>query len=77
MDKKVKSNIFYHFKLYHNWSKGSYTIKVKARDIHGAESDWGILEITIPIGKLSIFNILLQQLLEGFPNMFLIIRYLL
>lgn len=35
--------------LSHSWSKkGSYTISVKAVDVHGAESGWGSLEVTMP-----------------------------
>jgi len=29
--------------------KGTYTIKCKAKDIYGAESDWGTLSITMPL----------------------------
>jgi VCBS repeat-containing protein len=33
----------------HRWGKGSYSIKVKAKDIYGAESDWSeSLAITMP-----------------------------
>jgi len=53
----------------HTWSeKGSYTIKAKAKDIYGSESDWATLEITLP--KTHINNRILQQLikmLERFP----------
>jgi len=44
--------------------KGTYVLfKVKAKDSFGAESDWGILEVTVPKSK----NILLQGWLERFP----------
>ncbi|MBE3137225.1 MAG: M28 family peptidase [Thermoplasmata archaeon] len=34
----------------HQWSqKGNYTIQAKAKDIVGAESDWGTLDITMPV----------------------------
>ena len=34
----------------HTWSeKGTYTIKAKAKDISGAESDWGTLVVTMPL----------------------------
>ena len=34
----------------HQWAeKGNYTIQAKAKDILGAESDWGTLEITMPL----------------------------
>lgn len=33
----------------HRWSaQGSYQIKVKAKDIYDAESDWGTLDVTMP-----------------------------
>ena len=41
--------------LSHTWIyKATYMIKAKAKDIYGAESDWGILEVTIP--KNYIYN---------------------
>ena len=34
----------------HTWtSKGIYIIKARAKDIHGAESDWGIKFVTMPL----------------------------
>jgi len=34
----------------HQWvEEGTYTIQAKAKDILGAESDWGTLEITMPV----------------------------
>lgn len=34
----------------HSWNqKGTYTVKVKAKDAHGAESDWGTLAVTMPL----------------------------
>jgi hypothetical protein len=35
----------------HTWdTRGTYVIKVKAKDATGHESDWGELEITVPVG---------------------------
>ena len=34
-------------------NQGTYTIKAKARDIYGSESDWGELEVNIPRNKAS------------------------
>jgi len=58
----------------HTWSEeGNYTIRVKAKDVMGEESDWGYLEVTMPHthnsfwwlnGLLDRFP-LLQRLLEG------------
>jgi hypothetical protein len=64
--------------LTHLWLvRGSYTVKVKARDTYGSESDWGVLEISMPRGKIQLINTFLQRLFERFPNMFPIIRQLL
>jgi len=36
----------------HTWSSdGTYIIQVKAQDIHGAESDWATLEVSMPKNK--------------------------
>jgi hypothetical protein len=33
-----------------SWQRfGTYSVRVKARDINGAESDWGLLEVKMPI----------------------------
>jgi hypothetical protein len=38
--------------LEHVWGEnGTYTMKVKAKDIHGAESDWTTLEVSMPRGR--------------------------
>ena len=62
----------------HTWAEeGDYTIKAKAQDSNGAESDWGTLEITMPV-NYQIYNYpLLQLFLERFPNAFLLLRQLL
>ena len=40
----------------HTWSKqGNYTIRVKAKDTLGEESDWATLEVTMPKSKQSRF----------------------
>ena len=63
----------------HIWEeRGDYVISVKAEDIYGAESDWGILDVTIPKNKLFVFNFpVLNWLFKRFPNAFPIIRYML
>lgn len=63
----------------HKWSeKGTYTIRAKARDIYGAESDWGYLEVTMPKNKAYNYNSFsLSRLFERFPNIFPIIRKIL
>ncbi len=42
----------------HSWKRGNYLIKVKARDIYGAESDWGTLKISMPQYKVENDNFL-------------------
>jgi carboxypeptidase T len=38
----------------HTWSKqGTYTIKIKAKDIFNAESDWATLSVTMPLNLQS------------------------
>jgi len=66
-------------KLKHTWDKkGDYTIRCKVRDLAYNESDWGILEISMPINKPFNFNFnLLGWLLERFPNAFPILRHML
>ncbi|UCD14671.1 MAG: hypothetical protein JSW60_04415 [Thermoplasmatales archaeon] len=69
----------YEFTESHKWEEqGTYQIRARAKDEHGAESDWGTLEVTMPKNKPFIFNFnLLSWLFERFPNMFPILRYLL
>ena len=53
----------------HTWNKrGTYIIRVKAKDIHGAESDWTTLEVSMPKNKTidSIFLRFLEQYLHFF-----------
>lgn len=53
----------------HVWSnKGTYFIKVKAKDIHGAESDWSSFEVKMPKSRSTnpLYQ-LLMRLLDLFP----------
>jgi hypothetical protein len=60
----------------HNWTKkGDYMIKAKAKDINGAESDWGTFSVTMPYEPPHFHFI--QWLFERFPNAFPILRQLL
>jgi outer membrane protein assembly factor BamB len=62
----------------HKWSEqGDYTIRAKARDVLGEESDWVYLEVKMPVNQQSYSFPLLQRLLERFPNMFPILQNLL
>ncbi|MBE3121902.1 MAG: hypothetical protein IMZ53_11800, partial [Thermoplasmata archaeon] len=60
-----------------SWSnKGSFTIKVKAKDTSGLESNWGTLSVTMPLSyEPSLFRFLVL-LVERFPNAFPILRQL-
>jgi hypothetical protein len=63
----------------HSWhEKGNYTIKVMAIDLHGGESDWAELEVTMPKNKLFNFNFnLLKWLFDRFTCKFPILRQIL
>jgi outer membrane protein assembly factor BamB len=51
----------------HTWAtKGTYTVRAKAKDADGYESDWGELQVTIPRNK-AVSNSLFLKLLEMFP----------
>jgi hypothetical protein len=62
----------------HTWStKGSYEIKVKAKDTHSLESDWSDpLPITMPLSYEPPHLRILDWLFERFPHAFPILRYL-
>ena len=57
-------------------NQGTYVIYAKAKDIYGLESDWGILEVTMPRNKVFNFN-LLSWLFDRFPYTFPILRQIL
>jgi len=63
----------------HQWqTKGTYTIKAKAKDIHGIESDdWGSLTVAMPKSYTYQFQPFFERLFERFPNIFPILRHLL
>jgi glutaredoxin len=64
------------FFVTHSWAeKGTYTVKVKVRDEHGAESDWATLDVKMPT-SFDIANPFLHWLFERFPNAFPILRHL-
>jgi hypothetical protein len=66
-----------------SWSaKGTYSVKVKAKDIYGGESDWSDpLSITMPKDSSyqfsSLFLQILQHLFERFPHSFPILQHIL
>ena len=62
-------------KAKHTWTeKGTYTIKVKARDINEAESDWSTLTVSMP--KNNFYNPILSRLFEHYSNIITIIKNL-
>ena len=64
------------FSVTHSWAeKGTYTVKVKVKDEHGAESDWANLVVKVPT-SFEITNPFLHWLFEQFPNAFPILRHL-
>jgi hypothetical protein len=63
----------------HTWTtKNTFSVKVKAKDTSGAESAWSDpLSITMPFTPDRPFLHFLELLLERFPRLFPILRYLL
>jgi hypothetical protein len=62
----------------HSWSEqGTYTVKVKAKDVPGDESDWGTMDIVMPFDYRFSFQTFLEHIFEMFPHMFPILRHLL
>jgi flagellar hook protein FlgE len=61
----------------HVWTeKGTYEIKVKAKDEHGAESDWVSMDVKMPT-SLGVTNPFMHWLFEHFLHAFPILRHLL
>jgi hypothetical protein len=53
--------------LEHTWSeRGDYTIRAKAKDVMGEESDWATLKVTMPRNRATS-NVLFYRFLEQFP----------
>jgi len=64
------------FIVSHTWDeKGIYNIQVKAKDIHGAESDWATLEVSMPKNK-QYASMFFLRFLDQHPDIFPILRHL-
>ncbi|GAI30927.1 unnamed protein product, partial [marine sediment metagenome] len=64
------------FTVSHTWDdKGTYTIRVKAKDIHDVESDWATLKVNMPKNKT--INPFPLRFLEKYPDIFPILQHLL
>jgi Viral BACON domain len=62
--------------LNHSWmNRGIYTIRCKARDELGAESDWATLIVTMPHSYDKPITPFLQMLFQRFPNAFPLLRH--
>jgi hypothetical protein len=57
-------------------AKGNYTIKAKAVDTYGAESNWSEFEVEIPRNR-NVHHPIILILFERFPNLFPILQQLL
>lgn len=56
--------------------KNDYMIKVKAKDIYNAESNWTTLEVSMTKNKVFNINSFFIRFFENHPSIFPIIRYL-
>jgi hypothetical protein len=62
--------------LVHNWSYGDiFTVKAKAKDIHGDESEWSKHTINLPRNKHPI-NLIFERFLQHFQNLVKIMQYI-
>jgi hypothetical protein len=62
----------------HTWTKKTiYTIKAKAKDVNGIESDWTEFPVTMPFSYTHPLQIFLQKILERFPHAFPLLRIIL
>jgi outer membrane protein assembly factor BamB len=63
--------------LSHSWnSRGTYTVRIKAKDVYGNESEWSSLEVKMP--KSIPFNSLwqiLSHLIDRFPLLAYLFNY--
>ncbi len=61
----------------HTWTAdGTYTVKAKAKDSYGAESNWSMLTVTMPLVYEPPHLRLITWLLDRFPHAFPVLRRL-
>jgi hypothetical protein len=59
--------------LSHKWdTKGTYTIRAKAKDKHEVESDWGTLTVTMPVSYTAPLRMSWEQPCQQFHNTYLL-----
>jgi len=64
-------------KKVHSWAeKGNYLIRIKAKDVFGAESDWVTLTVTMPCSYEKPLSHFLELLFQRFPHAFPLLRNL-
>jgi hypothetical protein len=64
-------------KIDHSWAKkGTYSVRIKAKDLFGAESDWVTLSVKIPCSYNIPFQPFWERLFERFPHAFPLLRHL-
>jgi len=58
------------------WSeKGDFTVRVKAKDAYGAESDWATLQVTV--SRVKMRNLLFSNFLDDHPHLFPLLQHIL
>ena len=63
----------------HIWSdEGDYVIRAKAKDIYSAEGPYGNLTISMPVSQhIPTNSYLLKLIMERFPNIYIVLQYIL
>ena len=62
--------------VYHTWNNtGTYTIKAKTKDSYEVESDWTIVEVSIPKDKIVVYKII-HRFMINHQTLYDLIKYL-
>ena len=62
---------------YGNWTEtGTFTVRMKAKDPYGAESDWATLSVKVPYSYNAPTLLFWEQVFQRFPYAFPILRHL-